>query len=46
MSGVYFNIISNFGASHMNATATLSKGRTAKENGDGMVCKHFLGPFI
>jgi hypothetical protein len=30
-------------AIHMNASATLSNGRTVKENGDGMMCINFLG---
>jgi hypothetical protein len=28
----------------MNASATISNGRTVEENGSGMVCIHFFGP--
>jgi hypothetical protein len=39
-----YDILSKDGASHMNARATLSNGRTLKENGGGTVCTHFFGP--
>jgi hypothetical protein len=37
MYGVYCDILSKDGASHMNARATLLNGRTVKANGSAMV---------
>jgi hypothetical protein len=37
MYGLWWDILSTDGASHMNARATLSNERTVKENGSGVV---------
>jgi hypothetical protein len=45
MYDVYSDILSKGVASHVNARATLSNGRTVKENGGGTVCMYRFGPF-
>jgi hypothetical protein len=45
-AGLCCDIPSRDGASHVNARATLSNGRTIKENGGGKVHINFLGPSI
>jgi hypothetical protein len=37
--GVYCDVVSKDGTSHMNARATLSNGRTVGENGGGTVVR-------
>jgi hypothetical protein len=53
ISGVWCDILSKDGASHMSARATLSNGRAVNENGGGTVViramqmyVHFWGPSV
>jgi hypothetical protein len=45
-NGVYCDVLSKDGASHMNARATSSNDRTVKENGGGAVVYIILCPSI
>jgi hypothetical protein len=46
MYGVYCDILSKDGASHMNARATLSNGRTVKKMAAERCVYIFLGPYV